>query len=318
MLPYLHILIRVEEDGSLRALGAFTSKEKQQAYLEERRLTEKDVRRDFYNGPFNSEIKAIYAGHRKWNMERYQLGGYFQTEGDAWNSVTQEGYVGVLRIDTTYADQQTFEEQALQLYDKLQKRWRLTSYKELIKKEGSAKTNANITLRFYVDALESFKPKTKRDMRALYALLVFVPIFPIALFHSLGQRPKYGENLDSVKWLPEVASDVSYYQSAQINVYEFNVNETDFLKWAELNGMTARRLATQESISRYKAYMVADESKQQKSNPTDGEITVEEFTEWQSAINAKFSLGFIARNNQTGAKVIFDSETERAYYEEFK
>ena len=91
MLPYLHILIRVEDDGSLHALGAFTSQEKQAAYQKETGLDYNQVRLDFYNGPFDEDIKVIYAGHRRWNMDRFQLGGYFRSEGEAWNWVSQEG-----------------------------------------------------------------------------------------------------------------------------------------------------------------------------------------------------------------------------------
>ena len=165
MLPYLHILVRVDADGSLHALGAFSSKEKQQAYQQEAGLDDRQVRLDFYNGPFDHDCKVIYAGHRRWNMDRFQLGGYFRNESAAWTSVTQEGYVSVLRIDTSYAAEQALEREALQRYAKLQKRWRLSSYEELIAREGKAEARANITLRFY-EALESFKPKTRRDVRA--------------------------------------------------------------------------------------------------------------------------------------------------------
>lgn len=91
MLPYLHILIRLEEDGSLHALGAFTSKEKLAAYQKATGLADDKVRLDFYNGPFAEEIQVVYAGHRRWNMDRFQLGGYFNNEGEAWNWVTPRG-----------------------------------------------------------------------------------------------------------------------------------------------------------------------------------------------------------------------------------
>ena len=186
MLQYLHILIRVEEGGSLRALGAFTSKEKQRAYQEALGLKDAEVRLDFFNGPFSHDIKVIYAGHRRWNMQRFQLAGYFKSEGEAWNQVTQEGYVSVLRIDTSLEEEKALEQEALARYAKLQKRWRLSSYEDIVAREGEEKARANLVLRYYEDALESFKPKTQRDVRALYAFFVAILILPLSIFYFLS------------------------------------------------------------------------------------------------------------------------------------
>ncbi|MFW5874225.1 MAG: hypothetical protein ACOCVJ_02355, partial [Verrucomicrobiota bacterium] len=255
MLPYLHILVRVEDDGSLHALGAFTSKEKQKAYQKATGLSDKQVRLDFYNGPFSEDIKVIYAGHRRWNMDRFQLAGYFKSEGEAWTWVTQEGYVSVLHIDTSYEQEKALEAEALERYAKLQKHWRLASYEELVRREGADKARANIMLRFYEDALESFKPKSKRDIRALYALVVLVLAMPLALFFFLSQSPDYGENLPSVSWLPDYASNISYYRSNQLQVYEFDASPENFKRWAESRGMTVRRLLKEKVLSRYAAYL---------------------------------------------------------------
>jgi len=181
MLPYLHILIRVEDDGSLHALGAFTSREKLSTYQKDTGLADDQVRLDYYNGPFDESIEVVYAGHRHWNMDRFQLGGYFKSEGEAWNWVTAEGYVSVLRIDITYQEEQQFEQEALELYQQLQKRWRLATY----------------------------------------------------------------------------ATDISYYRSKQIKVYEFRIKAEDFKTWAGQNGMSVQRVTSPEILSRYKAYIPA-------------------------------------------------------------
>ena len=198
MIEYLHILIRVEDDGSLHAAGAFTSKEKQTEYQRAMGLKDSQVRLDFFNGPFEEDLKVIYAGHRRWNMDRFQLAGYFLSEGEAWTWVTQEGYVSVLRVDTTYEDEKALEREALERYQQLQKRWRLSSYDEIVAREGADKARANLMLRFYEDALESFRPKTSRDIRALYAFVALILLLPLAVFFFLSQKPEYGENIDSV------------------------------------------------------------------------------------------------------------------------
>ncbi len=316
MLPYLHILIRVEDDGSLHALGAFTSKEKQSAYQKEAGLSDDHVRLDFYNGPFDEDVKVVYAGHRRWNMDRFQLGGYFKNEGEAWNWVTQEGYVSVLRIDTTYAEEKQFEQEALELYAKLQKRWRLASYQSLVDAEGAEKARANITLRFYEDALESFKPKTRRDVRALYAFVVLILLLPLAVYFYASSGADFGENVPKVSWLPNYATDISFYRSKQVQVYEFQINADDFRIWAGQSGMTIQRITAPETLSRYKAYLPTPEGASGEPMTPDGSIRLEQFQNWQDQISITVENGMIA-SGEGRAVAIYCADTQKAYFQNF-
>jgi hypothetical protein len=315
MLPYLHILIRVEDDGSLHALGAFTTKEKQAAYQKETGLDDNQIRLDFYNGPFDEDIEVIYAGHRRWNMDRFQLGGYFKSEGEAWNWVTQEGYVSVLRIDTTYEEEKQLEKEALELYAKLQKRWRLASYQSMVAAEGADKARANITLRFYEDALESFKPKTRRDVRALYTFVVLILLLPIAIYFYASSGPDYGENVPKVSWLPNYASNVSFYRSKQVKVYEFDIKAEDFKTWAGQSGMDVQRVTTPEILSRYKAYIPTPESESSEPAMPEGQVSMEQFQDWQDQISITVRSGMIATGSDD-AVAVYDLRTQKAYYEQ--
>lgn len=310
MHPYLHILIRVEDDGSLHALGAFTNKESQQAYQQALGLSDQQVRLDFYNGPFDENIRVVYAGHRRWNMNRFQLGGYFRTEGEAWTWVTQEGYVSVLRIDTTYEAEKALEEEAIKEYERLQKRWKLSSYEDIVAREGVEKARANIMLRFYEDALESFKPKSKRDTRAVYFLLAMAVLFPIAVYHMLQQGPNFGENVPSVKWLPDSAYDVSFYRSQQVEIYEFSITADNFKRWAEQQGMRVRTIVDPISVSRYIAYIPDNPH----LVPSGNELTMEEFEQWQNMISIQVNSGLYTREPDRYTAV-YDYETRRCYYE---
>lgn len=315
MLSYLHILIRVEEDGSLHALGAFSSKDKLQEYQNDTGLKDGNVRLDFFNGPFPEGIKVIYAGHRRWNMDRFQLAGYFKSEGEAWNCVTHDGYVSVLQIDTTYEEELQLQQKALERYAQLQKRWRLTTYDELIAREGLDKTRANIVLRFYEDALDSFKPKSRRDIRALYALFAVILTLPIAVFFFLSHQPEFGEHLDSVSWLPGTASNISFYKSKQVEVYEFNISENAFKIWARDKGLKVTAITNQQSLSRYKAYIPSAASESGKAVSPDGSVELEQFEAWQNAISAEVEQGWHAHSKTEGT-AIFDSQQQRAYYEQ--
>ena len=247
-------------------------------------------------------------------MDRFQLGGYFKSEGEAWNWVTQEGYVSVLRIDTTYEEEKQLEKEALELYAKLQKRWRLASYQDLIEREGADKARANITLRFYEDALESFKPKTRRDVRALYAFVVLILLLPVAIYFYASSGPEYGENIPTVGWLPRYATDVSYYRSKQVQVYEFRIKAEDFKTWATSNGMDVRRLNTPEIVSRYKTYIPTPEGASSEPATPEGVVTIEQFQDWQSAISIKVETGIIAQS-EDNAVAVYDLRTQKAYFE---
>ena len=316
MIPYLHILIRVEDDGSLHALGAFTTKEQQSTYQTAAGLKDSQVRLDFYNGPFEEDTKVIYAGHRRWNMDRFQLAGYFKTEGESWTWVTQEGYVSVLHIDTNYESEKALEKEALERYAKLQKRWRLSSYEDLVAREGAEKARANIMLRFYEDALESFKPKTRRDIRALYAWFGLILALPLAVYFFLSSGPDYGENVTDVNWLPDYTSHISYYRSKQVHVYEFQISPENFKLWAESSGMQVHRLVKQETLSRYKAYLPVDKELHGQPISPDGSVSIEQFEAWQDAISIKIKEGLIAQNSdQSSATAVYDPVTEKAYFE---
>lgn len=316
MLPFLHILVHVEEDGSLHALGAFTTKEKLNAYQKARDLDANQVRLDFHNGPFASDVKVIYAGHRRWHMDQFQLAGYFKGEGEAWNSVTEEGYVSVLRIDVTYEEELRLEQEALDLYQKLQKQWRLTSYKELISKDGDKKTRANITLRFYQDALESFKPRTRRDFRALYALGVILLALPFAFSYSKSRQPGYGQNLRTVDWLPDFAKNVSYYKSRDIDVYEFKASPDQFRDWIASLGMKLTQIDQPQVLSRYTAYIptTKDPFAVDEKTGQPKEVDIEDIEAWQKQISITVDIGFLSKGLE-GEIIIYDPKTGKAYFE---
>lgn len=314
MLQYLHILVRVEKNGSLRALGAFSSKEKLESYQKALKLAEDEVRLDFFNGPFDGDVKVVYAGHRRWNMDQFQLAGYFKSEGEAWNQVTQEGYVSVLRVDTSLEEEKALEKEAFERYARLQKRWRLSSYEDLVAREGEEKVRANLILRYYEDALESFRPKTQRDVRALYAFFAAILILPVSVFYFLSNSPDYGENVRSVSWLPGYASDISYYRSNQVEVFEFTVGEEDFKAWAGSKGMTVQSISTPESISRYRAYLPATNKVIEESSGADDEFSPEAISKWQDEISFSLKTGLYAQGDDE-ARALFDPAKERAYFE---
>jgi hypothetical protein len=249
-------------------------------------------------------------------MNCFQLADYFMSEGEAWTCVTQEGYVSLLQIDTDYESEKALEAKALKRYKKLQKRWRLCSYQDLVASEGADKARANITLRFYEDALESFKPKSRRDIRALYAWIALIPFLPIAAVFYLSSAPDYGVGLPNVSWLPDYTSDISYYRSKKIEVYEFRVSLENFKSWAKDNGLTVKRIVKAQTLSRYNAYLPVNKEQQATPAADDGFVPLKEFEAWQNAINIQITDGLIAKHPSSSTiTAIYEPQSNRVYYE---
>ena len=53
----------------------------------------------------------------------------------------------------------------------------------------------------------------------------------VAVYRFLSHR-EVGENELSVKWLPKTATNVSYFRSYGFTAYEFDISESDFVKWS--------------------------------------------------------------------------------------
>ena len=80
--------------------------------------------------------------------------------------------------------------------------------------------------------------------------------------------------------------------------------------------MQVHRLAKQETLSRYKAYLPADKKQQSQPISPDGSVSVEQFETWQAAISIRVKDGLIAQNAAEGsATAVYDQKTKKAYFE---
>ncbi len=75
------------------------------------------------------------------------------------------------------------------------------------------------------------------------------------LGYFCGNQTTYAEDLDSVPWLPESASQISYYKSYGRTVCEFNMPLKEFLKWAEEENWEVEKITEPLSMQRYTYYL---------------------------------------------------------------
>src|SRR4029450_8888779 len=75
------------------------------------------------------------------------------------------------------------------------------------------------------------------------------------------------ENVDRVSWLPDSASNVSYYRSYNYTAYEFDISEDEFKKWIWLD---VKPITKPVEVHRY-SYMTASRV-ELSPNPTLAEL----------------------------------------------
>ncbi|MFO0884316.1 MAG: hypothetical protein U0894_09020 [Pirellulales bacterium] len=85
----------------------------------------------------------------------------------------------------------------------------------------------------------------------LKQLLAAFTLISLAIWFAHGAyvhfvHVEYGENEASVKWLPQSATNVSYYNAYPYTVYEFDISEAEFVKWSpkKLSPITAPVIVT--------------------------------------------------------------------------
>ena len=75
---------------------------------------------------------------------------------------------------------------------------------------------------------------TRVTVLRLFAVAVFAA-FPLTFVRSIHlelTRVETGECASSVPWLPDTASNVSYYRTYMNTAYEFDMEEDDFRDWS--------------------------------------------------------------------------------------
>lgn len=147
-----------------------------------------------------------------------------------------------------------------------------------------------------VEKTRPVQPNLKTTVLALPILAVLLGI--LYVFYLGVTHFDTAEHRTNVSWLPNGATNVSYYRSYSFTAYEFDISEEGFLEWAD--GWNVAPITLPESIWRYTKYTVAEPKR------------VEE------AHTAMIASGYVHRSGQSsggGMVVAFDREAQRAYFQ---
>lgn len=147
----------------------------------------------------------------------------------------------------------------------------------------------------------------------LKGLLLFVAVIAFVVLSLRGAylgltHVDTGENVSSVNWLPDTASNVSFYKSYSFTAYEFDIPESDFVNWSRWDLLPIDKPV---SIPRYCFIDVPDSAPNGMAQ------------DWQALESAyarrfaKITKGLYykySQDNGGGVWVAYDRDARRAYY----
>jgi hypothetical protein len=142
------------------------------------------------------------------------------------------------------------------------------------------------------------------------AIIAFVAMLLLG-YHGLTYC-ETAENVQSVSWLPEGATNISYYRSYRFTAYEFDISEEGFQEWAKRWGQV-QPIKDPVRVNRFSTLI------QPPSNVSTSSIGQMEVsgTEIDPA-TATISDGYFYEKRQSnggGVCVAYNSKAKRAYFQ---
>ena len=150
------------------------------------------------------------------------------------------------------------------------------------------------------------------SLRKLFAITTVIAL-GIWFFHSAYvdfTHVENGENVPAVDWLPEHASNVSYYHSYMFTAYEFDITEPEFLKWSEWE---VAEISEPVKIRRYNLFADVALPGQNSTQAEDAKFMAA-MAQKSATIDDGLYYGHL-QNNGGGIWVGYDRKLGRAFYQ---
>ncbi len=148
-----------------------------------------------------------------------------------------------------------------------------------------------------------------RRLLIFTALIAFAIWFFRSVYIGLTQI-ETAESVASVDWLPDSATNVSYYRSYLNTAYEFDIDESEFRKWSRWD---ITEITEPVQMSRYLAF--SKPRPQEPVNPTEEEQIAFTSENHERGITIRNGLYYgHTQRNGGGVWVAYDRQTGRAYF----
>ena len=123
-------------------------------------------------------------------------------------------------------------------------------------------------------------------------------------------HPEFGEHVNRVDWLPEEATDISFYKSYSYTAYEFKISEDGFSRSANALWNFVE-ITEPEDITRYNYFVESEQY--YKQHP---EFDYDAYNKLQNATTATVTHGIVAKqrwSNGGGYHAVYDRDRGIAY-----
>ncbi len=122
---------------------------------------------------------------------------------------------------------------------------------------------------------------------------------------------EFAENVESVEWLPQSANNISFYMYRDSNIYEFSMEEKDFLAWVKDQGLKVKKIESGAvAMARYSFY--ADLADQEMENMSEEE----QYEKWKARTQVSINNGYIFEGKSEDKINLgsYDIEGKKVYY----
>jgi hypothetical protein len=297
-------IVTADEGDTKKALAAFSTKEGATEYLSG--SSRKGGVIENFETPEGAQFSTlfVYAVYKVDGKGVDQLAGYYYFKWEA-----EEAHGDDIKAERLEIDRMDGDDDA-DTPAKTPKK-RVPTEAELEVAEALAhRTTPKVAPKSFASSRR--RSKSLRKLVSFYVLLVVLLVVNI-LTHRYRQTFEYAEGVDSVEWLPEGASKISFYRDARLDVYEFDISLTGFENWADSKGYKLLEIIGEPLIiTRYALYV---------DRPVEGvnELSEEEqFERWQELTKAYVfdGLRFSTFNEEDSIETIggYDTEIGKAYF----
>lgn len=144
----------------------------------------------------------------------------------------------------------------------------------------------------------------------IYLLSVF--------FENFGHVKEWGMGVDSVDWLPDEASEITYVSSYLFKVAEFDIEQDLFLQWCDLIGKPLEIVTEGQRAGMHRSNLFLERCGAIESSPVNESSSPEEWLGWYGKSFSPGDLFYqIRQKNNGGYSIGYDVKTGQGYYSYF-
>jgi|GEM_PF-4223570 len=286
------VIISKKIDGEKEAIGASASESKAKEYIREEALTNFVLETVDLPTSAKQRVDNIYLAYKPQDGTKNSiLVGYFTNRFNAQQASRPGGYISRIPLvenrhksTTRPATSNKRSSPAARATDK---------------KSSSAESDETATV-------NAHKVRILAGLVTLWLIAIAV----IALLSRSSQH-KWGENQETVTFLPDYCRNVSYYLSDRFKVYEFSCNEDTFKRYAANQDLIVQELEAHGRAKTFRQY--AD----MKWDVPQGLTDAEQWKLWQEIAQPIVQEGYqITGRRGFNGEVLgfYDRHQQRVYY----